>query len=291
MLGGRSWRGRSLFGMPNRNLGTLALLQIVALLDAVCAGSALFVLLGRPVAEWPLLALAYSIALVAGVASHVPGGLGVFDATFLALAPVGASTGLAGLLLYRLLYYFLPLGIALLLHGVRLGRRLIEPARGAVAAVGRVQRSVTPAAAGLLSILSGAVMLLSIATPAIPERLRFLRQLVPDALVNTSHFLASLAGTALLMLGPALNARLRSAFVVTIALLVADTVLACQGLDYEKHHLPARRRGLADGFGRILSDGRTGFDDVGCSGVGDHPDDTCRRVNGAATQPRTAFLR
>lgn len=234
LLGGRNWRGRSLFGMPDRNLRTLALLQFVALLDIVCAASALFVLLDVAAARWPQLALAYSTALVAGVASHVPGGLGVFDATFLALAPVGAGAGLAAILIYRLLYYFLPLALALLLQAVRIGPRLLGPARQAAALVGRVQRVITPAAAAILSMVSGAMLLISVATPDAPDRLHFLGQLDPGPLVDTSHFLASLAGTALLLLGPALNARVRSAFLVTIATLVAGALLSlAKGLDYE----------------------------------------------------------
>ena len=228
------WRRRLLSDAPLA-FGPLASLQLVAVLDVLCASGALFVLLPVPLGQWPQLALAYSLALLAGVASHVPGGLGVFEAAFLALAPVSAGVGLAGILLYRLLYYVLPLGLALLLQAVRFSPRLLGPARKGAAVAIRVQRGITPTVAALLSMLSGAVLLLSVASPATAERVRFLREIAPDALVDTSHFLASLTGTGLLLLGPALHARLRSALLLATALLVGGAALSlAKGIDYEE---------------------------------------------------------
>ena len=122
----------------------------------------------------------------------------------------------------------------------------------------------------MLSMLSGALLLLSVATPAAPGRLRFLGQLVPDALVNSSHFLASLAGTALLLLGPALNARLRSAFLVAIALLVAGALLSlAKGLDYEEAIVlllvAALIQTSSGGFYRTVGLGSTSFGALSCA--------------------------
>ena len=55
-----------------------------------------------------------------GFASHSPGGLGVFDAAMLiALWQYDAEELLAGLLIFRLLYYILPFTLALAVLGVR----------------------------------------------------------------------------------------------------------------------------------------------------------------------------
>lgn len=61
----------------------------------------------------------YLLAQIAGVISNVPGGLGVFETVMLLLlSPAISSVKLLGLLLaYRGIYYFLPLGCALLLLG------------------------------------------------------------------------------------------------------------------------------------------------------------------------------
>jgi phosphatidylglycerol lysyltransferase len=58
--------------------------------------------------------LVYLLALAAGVLSHVPGGVGVFEAILLAAFAdkLGAAPLAAALLLYRLIYVVLPLLVA-----------------------------------------------------------------------------------------------------------------------------------------------------------------------------------
>lgn len=60
--------------------------------------------------------LVYLLALAAGVLSHVPGGVGVFEAVLLAAfaGQLGAAPLAAALLLYRLIYVVLPLLLACL---------------------------------------------------------------------------------------------------------------------------------------------------------------------------------
>jgi hypothetical protein len=59
-------------------------------------------------------------ATLLGFASHAPGGLGVFDAAMLvALWQFDKEDLLAGLLLFRLLYYIVPFAISLLILGGR----------------------------------------------------------------------------------------------------------------------------------------------------------------------------
>jgi hypothetical protein len=69
------------------------------------------------------LAVIFVAATLLGFASHAPGGLGVFDAAMLvALWQFDKHKLLAGLLLFRLLYYVVPLLLSLLILG---GRELI----------------------------------------------------------------------------------------------------------------------------------------------------------------------
>jgi glycosyltransferase 2 family protein len=88
----------------------------------VCAGAAvLFVLLpaDAPVPFATMLA-AYVFACLLGIASHAPGGIGVFEATMLlALPGVPKETLLGALLVYRLCYYLVPFVLALVLLGTR----------------------------------------------------------------------------------------------------------------------------------------------------------------------------
>lgn len=59
----------------------------------------------------------YIVALTSGFISNVPGGLGVFETVILYLRPesVSATHMLGGLIAYRLVYFFIPLIVALLL--------------------------------------------------------------------------------------------------------------------------------------------------------------------------------
>ena len=66
------------------------------------------------------IAVIFITATLLGFASHSPGGLGVFDAAMLiALWEYDAEELLAGLLIFRLLYYILPFTLALVVLGIR----------------------------------------------------------------------------------------------------------------------------------------------------------------------------
>jgi phosphatidylglycerol lysyltransferase len=99
----------------------LALLQImVAATDLALASAALYVLLPaatRP--DYPAFLGAYVVANLLGLLAHVPGGIGVFDATILVLTPGAPPSAVLGaLLLFRLFYNLLPLSLAALLLAV-----------------------------------------------------------------------------------------------------------------------------------------------------------------------------
>jgi len=103
----------------------------------VCAGAGvLFVLLpgGHGIGFETFLAV-YVFAVMLGVVSHAPGGLGVFEATILlSLSGYPREPVLGALLLYRLCYYVIPFIIALAMLGayeivkrLRVARRAYEP--------------------------------------------------------------------------------------------------------------------------------------------------------------------
>jgi uncharacterized membrane protein YbhN (UPF0104 family) len=75
---------------------------------------------GEPNIGFITLAVIFVTATLLGFASHAPGGLGVFDAAMLvALWEFDKEDLLAGLLLFRVLYYLVPFALALLVLGVR----------------------------------------------------------------------------------------------------------------------------------------------------------------------------
>ena len=70
--------------------------------------------------ELPGFLVVFVSATLLGFASHAPGGLGVFDAAMLvALWEYDRESLLAGLLLFRLLYYIVPFAISLAILGTR----------------------------------------------------------------------------------------------------------------------------------------------------------------------------
>ncbi len=106
---------------PLLTLGQMAL----GVIDICSASAALYVLL--PKAErfgFPVFATLYSFAAVLGIASHAPGGLGVFEATILQGVGGSGDAVLASLLLFRGIYYAVPFIAAMaMLGGVEAARR------------------------------------------------------------------------------------------------------------------------------------------------------------------------
>jgi glycosyltransferase 2 family protein len=102
--------------------GPLTLLQIViGIVDLACCAAAMYMLVpDEPYISFVTLSVIFVSATLLGFASHSPGGLGVFDAAMLvALWQYDKEELLAGLLLFRLLYYILPFTLALITLGVR----------------------------------------------------------------------------------------------------------------------------------------------------------------------------
>jgi len=94
---------------------------VIGIVDLSCCAMAMYVLVpNEPHMQFIDVAVIFITATLLGFASHSPGGLGVFDAAMLiALWQYDAEELLAGLLIFRLLYYILPFALALATLGVR----------------------------------------------------------------------------------------------------------------------------------------------------------------------------
>ena len=177
----------------------------------------------------------FVIAQMVGLISHVPGGLGVFEAVMLAGFGATGNQALAAPILgalaaYRVIYYLLPLcGAAVLVvqretRGLR-RKSLWTPWFTAL----------LPSFFAGLTLVSGAVLLFSGATRALPERMAILREVLPLSVLEVSHLLASVIGMLLLILARGLQRRLDAAYVLTLALLIAGAGFSLlKGIDYEE---------------------------------------------------------
>jgi uncharacterized membrane protein YbhN (UPF0104 family) len=119
---GREWPRAAAIASAVRGLGWVPLLGFIEMAAAIAA---LYVLL--PAAALPspaAFALLYIGVMLVGIASHVPSGLGVFEAGFLAALPAAYSAEvLAAVLLFRVIYNLGPFVLAMGVLGVGAVRR------------------------------------------------------------------------------------------------------------------------------------------------------------------------
>ncbi len=120
------WTRRRMIGRDGWQVtlpgGPLTLIQIgIGIVDLACCALAMYVLVpDEPNIGFVTLSVIFVSATMLGFASSAPGGLGVFDAAMLvALWQFDKEELLAGLLLFRLLYYIIPFALSLLTLGVR----------------------------------------------------------------------------------------------------------------------------------------------------------------------------
>jgi uncharacterized membrane protein YbhN (UPF0104 family) len=110
--------------------GPLTLLQIaIGIVDLSFCALAMYVLVpDEPNLGFIVVAVIFVSATLLGFASHSPGGLGVFDAAMLVgLWQMDREDLLAGMLLFRVLYYLAPFVISVVLLTLReviLGARM-----------------------------------------------------------------------------------------------------------------------------------------------------------------------
>lgn len=115
VIGRDSWQ----ITLPNARL---TLVQIgIGILDLGSAALAVYMLLpADPSIGFITLLVTFVIATLLGFLSHAPGSLGVFDAAMLVgLLQFEKEELLASLLIFRVLYFILPLFLAVLVLGIR----------------------------------------------------------------------------------------------------------------------------------------------------------------------------
>src|SRR5260221_8496703 len=100
----------------------LTLLQIlIGVVDLGFCALAMYLLMpAQPGIDFVSLAVVFILATLLGFASHAPGSIGVFDAAMLvALPEFGREQLLATLVVFRILYFGIPFGIATSILGPR----------------------------------------------------------------------------------------------------------------------------------------------------------------------------
>lgn len=202
----------------------LALRQLViSAFELGASAAALWFLLPQQHVELPTFIAFYAIAITAGMVSHVPGGVGVFEAVMLLATSPGVPTEsmLGALLLYRGLYYVLPLVLATTTLIV------YELKAGVAAPVGRMAVHLSPRLMAALALIAGVWLMVSGVTPFTEDARDVLAALnVPLPLIEASHFLGSVAGIGLLLVARGLLHQLDAAWWAALGLSIVAGVLA-----------------------------------------------------------------
>ncbi len=227
----RPWRmfGRS-FVVPPLRVGLRQIL--VSAVDLGFAATALYVLLpvGAPTL-WAMIGI-YVLANLAGLVTHVPGGLGVFEtAVVLMLPEVPPDATLGALVLFRVTYNLVPLALGAL---ILIAFEVLSRRRSAVHAARLVTRELEPTVLAFLVFSVGAMLLVTGAVPENPARMATL-QAWPAPVVQGSHLVASAAGAGLLLVARGIFRRLAGAYRAALLLLVLGGAAAMmRALDYEE---------------------------------------------------------
>jgi phosphatidylglycerol lysyltransferase len=137
--------------------------------------------------------------------------------------------------LYRMIYYIIPLGMALvILVADELRLRRHHFARWG-SWFGTVSLQLAPRVLAMFIFLGGALLLVSGATPTEPHRLQWIDRHIPLVLVEAASLIGSVAGVGLLIVSNAVARRLDMGFVVAatwLTLGIGASLL--KGADYEE---------------------------------------------------------
>lgn len=204
-----------LHGLALRQLG-------IGAVELSFSAAVLWCLLPSGEVPLPSFVAFYAIAVTAGIVSHVPAGIGVFETVMLAaVGPhVPVQDVLGALLLYRGIYHVLPLVVATAVLA------LYELREGIAAPVGRMAVHLSPRLLAALAFVGGVWLLVSGVTPQSDEAQQLLAMKVPLPIVEASHFVGSVAGLGLLIVAHGLLHRLDAAWWAALVLSVIAAILA-----------------------------------------------------------------
>ncbi len=226
------------------NLPSLSLAfwqSLVAGIDVVLSSLVLWALLiGKVDIGFGAFLTVFVVAQVVGVISQVPGGIGVFESAFLWLMSDIEATDqhlilIGALLLYRVIYYFVPL---LLAGGGLLGfeiynRRILINESGI--AVSRMLSAVVPQLSSVLLLFAGGILLVSGSIPANSELMTEIKTLLPLPIVEISHLVSTLVGLLLLFLARGIRLKIDAAWYGSLCLLALGiVVLLLKGFDWRE---------------------------------------------------------
>lgn len=198
---------------------------LFGMVDVVGAGAALWAFLPGTETGFISFLAVYSASLLLGILGHTPGGVGVFESVmvFALSSDVTTPALVAALLAYRAVYFGLPLMLSAVVLVCYEGRALrVRLPFGRAPRIGQI----APLFLCLITFVTGTMLIVSSATPALAQRLAVLRQLVPLWALESSQLVSGVLGVLLLFVARGLLRRLDAAWWLTVALTALSLVLS-----------------------------------------------------------------
>ncbi|PZR00135.1 MAG: bifunctional lysylphosphatidylglycerol flippase/synthetase MprF [Cereibacter sphaeroides] len=216
--------------------------------DIVFAAMTLYLLLpSGELGFTPFIGI-FAVATMAGIMSHVPGGVGVFETVVLAALPatVPIDTAAAGLLLFRLIYFIVPFLAALAVLALYEALVVVRGAAGqqpggrlgrALATLGPTLGAISPMAPVVLAaMIFGAGLWMSFAAliPSYTETAEALEKVFPLVLLEGGALLSSVLGAVLIVLALGVARRSLGAYLLALGAMAAGVVVSLiNALDVE----------------------------------------------------------
>lgn len=207
----------------------------LTLIDVVAAAFALWILMPVGTPDLGSFIAIYAIAMMMGILSHVPGGIGVFETIVLATLPpsVPVTQAAAALVLFRIIYYLLPfvLGfIVVSLNEMRFARGVIGRVLGGVSATSRptveALHGLAPSLAALVSFGFGVYMLMVSLIPSVRNSALNDGEFVAALVIEGGTLLSAMIGVVLIVLSHGLARQIKAAFYLTLLALVIGAIAA-----------------------------------------------------------------
>ncbi len=193
------------------------------------AAGALWILLPATPIDFITFAAIFSVATALAAVTHIPAGAGIFEVVvFWAFRGRASSEGVAAALIaYRCIYYLMPLALSAVAFayfevGVATGARKAA----ADERLARAAARLSPMFLSVMAFATGAMLLVSGATPTFSGRLAELSVHVPLWAVESSHFLGSLIGVVFLFVARGLFDRRDGAWKLALALSAISLVFS-----------------------------------------------------------------
>ncbi len=224
--------GRRAITLPGPGLAAVQL--VLTAVDLLGAAGALWVLLPGDGVNFLEFSAIFSAATALGVISHVPGGIGVFEAVVIFALGRRVPPELVGaaLLAYRGIYFGVPLLLSAVLLAV-FELRLMAGRGGPVPGLARSAVRLLPSFLAVITFAAGVMLVVSGATPTFGHRLALLSVRLPLWVVEASNFFGSLGGVLLLFIARGLFNRLDGAWWLAVAVAIVSLGLSlAKGLAY-----------------------------------------------------------